>query len=220
MGLRSYRYFADQYEGNVEPDLDLYAHYGHTLYAHKASEGCYHIDRAHARRVRKAHSLGLSVLHYHFARPDEGGPAAREAGIFWSVVKPLWRPGDRLALDLEARPGARWEAARGYPELLWNAVHRTSGQNPLIYGSTSFLTGEVPRALLRKHARWEAAYGPMPGRGPWRRHWWAWQQTDGIVGPKPHACAGIGDCDVSLLYLPVAVAIRARVRARQVGRKW
>ena len=215
MAHQSWRYFADQYEGNSEPDLALYAHYGHTLYAHKASEGVAHIDSMHAQRVRRAHEQGLTVLHYHFCRPDQHASAAAEAAAFWRAVKPVWEPGDRLALDCETEGGRPWQGAPDYVPNLAAAVHRASGVYPWTYGSTFFLDTVIPRSFLNSNPRWQAAYGPKPGMAPWRKPWIAWQFTDGQVGPTPHAVAGIGECDVSMLALRLAVPLRLVVARRR-----
>lgn len=218
--MRAFRYFTDQYEGNPEPDLERYAHYGHVLYAHKASEGCFHVDKRHAARVQRAHEQGLSVLHYHYCRPDEGKLPKLEAQAFWAAVKPLWRPGDYLALDTES--GAReWGGPWGvYTPELWNQLHQISGHSALEYGSTDFLRSKLPVRFVRGLRRWEAAYGPRPSWGPWHRPWWAWQLSDGQIGPQPHGLAGITSGDVSILRLDVALVLRARTaRARAQARR-
>lgn len=209
------RYFADQYEGNGDPDLALYAHYGHLLYGAKATEGRFHIDAKHAERTREAHSHNLAVLHYHFARPDQHATAADEAAAFWRVVKPVWRAGDRLALDCEPEGGRPWVGGPMYVPALAAAVAKVSGVHPWTYGSTSFLETAIPAAFLRSNPRWQAAYGPKPGRGPWGKAWVAWQFTDGQVGPVPHAMAGIGSCDVSMLSLRQAFVLGREAAARR-----
>lgn len=209
------RLFADQYEGNPDPDLEFYAHYGHRLYAHKASEGGLHIDAAHARRVRQAHDLGLTAMHYHFCRPDQGD-LTREARYFWLVVKPTWRPGDMLALDYEIlKGGASMAEAQRYIERLWAEVRRISGHTSRVYGSTSFLEVNVAVPWLRFKPRWQAAYGPQPGRMPWGTAYWAWQRSDGAQGPSPHKLAGIPAGDISLLNARTALVLDLRFRSRR-----
>lgn len=215
MAHQSWRYFADQYEGNADPDLELYAHYGHTLYAHKATEGLHHIDTKHAERTRRAHEQGLCVLHYHFCRPDQGQLSEAEAVAFWRVVKPVWQPGDRLALDCETEGGRPWAGGPKYVPNIAASLHRGAGVFPWTYGSTFFLETAIPRSFLNGNPRWQAAYGPKPGMSPWRKPWVAWQFTDGQIGPRPHAVAGIGECDVSMLALRQAIALRVTVARRR-----
>lgn len=215
MAHAPWRYVADQYEGNAEPDLALYAHYGHVLYAHKATEGTAHIDAMHAQRARRAHEQGLTVLHYHFCRPDQHASAAAEAAAFWRAVKPVYQPGDILALDCETEGGRPWVGSPDYVPNLAAAVHKASNVYPWTYGSTFFLDTVIPVSFLRKNPRWEAAYGPKPGRGRWGKPWAMWQFTDGQAGPTPHALAGIGECDISELSFRYGVPLRIRCERRR-----
>jgi GH25 family lysozyme M1 (1,4-beta-N-acetylmuramidase) len=213
--MKPYRYFADQYERNPDPDLELYAHYGHVLYAHKASEGRYHVDRCHWRRTRHAHELGLTVLHYHYCRPDQRS-VPQEAVVFWDEARLTFQPGDYLALDFEQLAlGMTPIEAAGYIANLAFELAQLSKHDPLVYGSTSFLTANVGRGLLVARRRWEAAYGPKPGWGVWRRPWWAWQASDGVYGPQPHRLAGIPAGDVSVLNQRTALVLNLRFSRRR-----
>ena len=213
--MRSYRYMADLYEGDQEPDLALYANYGHTCVALKASEGVTHADTTHAGRSRQAHAHGLTVVHYHYCKPSSQNSVGVEAAFFWRWVKPVWQPGDYLALDVEELSPHGARATGEYTEMMVEHVHRVSGHTPLVYGSTSFLEMIGNTAYLKTVRRWQAQYGSMPGWGPWRRPWWAWQFTDGTVGPGPHRCAGIPRGDISLLNWRTAVVLRSRFRRRR-----
>lgn len=213
--MRPNRYFADQYEGNTAPVFATYANAGHVLYAHKATEGVYHVDQLHARRVDEAHDRDLTVMHYHFCRPDEGEPGA-EALLFWRTVKPTWRDGDILALDFERlAPGMGPTEAAEYIETLWEKVRAVSGHTAVVYGSTSFLENNTRVRWLRIRRRWQAQYGQGPGRMPWGVGWWAWQYTDSVHGPEPHSLPGISNCDVSILNLRTATALSVRTRRRR-----
>lgn len=213
--MRNLRLFADQYEGNSEPNLATYARAGHTLYAHKATEGVAHVDRAHMRRARLAHAQGLTVMHYHFCRPDQHDPL-REVKQFWNVSKLCWQPGDFLALDFEPEEGhdpSHWTAA--YLEGLWDNLYAVSKEGARVYGSTSFLSERTREVWLRRRATWAAQYGTNPAAGSWGRHWWAWQFTDGQAGPEPHALEGIGACDVSMLNIVTATSLAVRTWRRR-----
>lgn len=213
--MRAYRYMADQYEDNAEPDLELYAHYGHTIYAHKASEGDYHIDSAHARRIRRAHLEGLTCVHYHFARPDLGLSMRREAALFWGVVKPTWQAGDYLAIDLERSKWAGLGATGDYLHEFATLLEGATGHTPLDYADTNYLRNLGQRNWLSRQRIWQADYNLTRGKLPWWRPVWACQFTDGVRGAHPHRLAGIGECDVSLLRLDVALALNRRFRRRR-----
>jgi len=213
--MNNYKYFADQYEGNGDPDLAAYAHAGHCLYAHKATEGALHIDRRHAARAMWAHESGLTVMHYHYCRPDEHYPRGERA-LFWSQVEPVFKSGDILALDFErGAVNDRGLTDTTYIERFWNDLHGTTGHSAVVYGSTSFLEDNARIGWLRWRRRWQAQYGSEPGRAPWGTAKWAWQLTDGQSGPLPHALTGIGRCDVSLLNPWTALALRARTARRR-----
>jgi GH25 family lysozyme M1 (1,4-beta-N-acetylmuramidase) len=205
----------DQYEGNADPDLAAYRRAGHLRYMHKATEGRYHIDAKHAERVRAAHAVGLFVTHYHFCRPDQGPAAREEMRLFWAVCHSLFLPGDRLCLDCEPGGTGRWDAPLEYVPDAWGCLYDLSGVRATIYGDTSFLASRVPVAWLRAHDRHEAAYGPAPDNLPWRRHWWAWQYTDGSVGRWRRPVAGVGLGDQSMLSMPAALADKGRWRRRR-----
>lgn len=209
------RLFADQYEGNNDPNLAAYAHAGHCLYAHKATEGVFHADQRHAQRSTWAGQSGLTVMHYHFCRPDEGSPA-KEAAWFWERVQHSFAPGDMLALDFErAMPHHASVVSADYIQQLYNETVLASGLHPRVYGSTSFLETYVRRSWLRFKPRWQAAYGPPPRRAPWGTAEWAWQFTDGEQGPVPHVIDGIGRSDISILNPRTALVLRARTARRR-----
>lgn len=213
--MRNLRLFADQYEGNSEPNLAAYAHAGHCLYAHKATEGVGHIDHAHNRRAHRAHEQGLTVLHYHFCRPDQHDPQ-REVGRFWIQCQGAWMPGDFVGFDFEPEPpidSSAWTL--GYLETLWNDLHGRTGEGARVYGSTDFLTERVRVPWLRRRPRWEANYSERPGLGPWRRPWWAWQGNDGEHDQLPRSLEGIGTCDVSVLNLRSALTLAVRTHRRR-----
>lgn len=218
--MKPHRYMADQYEGNAEPDLELYARYGHVAYMHKATEGASHIDSAHARRVRRASALGLTVAHYHFARPDLGVPIGSEVRNFWLAVKPLFVAGDYLIVDLEREaPRGILETTR-YEEAFAEALAKVSGHDRVLYADTDLLnrlryrSGRAPRRVQ------QADYNLKRGRAPFAKPVWACQFTNGAYGARPHSLAGIGPCDVSLLRADVANVLRLRAwRRRRVLQK-
>jgi len=205
----------DQYEGNPDPDLAAYRAAGHLRYMHKATEGAFHADEKHRERVERAHAVGLFVNHYHFCRPDDRSGGKAEMRLFWGACKSLYLPGDRLCLDCEPNSNGDWAGDLEYVPSTWEYLYRLSGVRATIYGSTSFLAAQVPVGWLRGRDRHEAAYGPPPSNLPWRRHWWAWQFTDGTSGPWRRSVVGIGLGDQSMLSMPAGLADLARWRRRR-----
>lgn len=213
--LKPRRYFADQYEGDGEPDLEMYAHYGHVLYAHKATEGVAHIDSRWVERVRTAHSLGLTVLHYHFWDSTPDWSDRQQMDHFWNTTIHHFEPGDCLAIDFErARAGGVFATGRAIMDT-WDALERLTAEPKSYYGSSSYLAENTSGRWRRRKRRWEAAYGPMPSRLALGWPWWAWQLSDGVQGPEPHRLAGIPSGDVSMLNLRSAVFLAARTARRR-----
>lgn len=213
--MRNLRYMADKYEGNGQADMASYFRSGHSIVALKASEGAGHRDSLHASRSKWAHGEGGTVLHYHFARPDENKAPEIEAQWYLGVVKQLWVPGDYLCLDVERgldRPVAyldHWVMAFS----TYCANH--FGAHPVIYASESVFNGQLRNVRIPGNRAWVAKYGagiPSLAR-PWRE--WAWQFTDGVEGKQPHTAVGMGATDQSLLPLWVALPLWARTRRRR-----
>lgn len=214
-----WRLMADQYELNPEPNLHAYRQAGHRRYMHKVSEGLQHVDQAYARRIRAWHELGGYAVFYHFARPDEGPRPRAEGRRFVQLARPLMRPGDRFVIDAEPPRNGRWEAPRWYLEELWSSIAARVPVNPALYGSTSFLKEFAAVSWLRRRRRHEAAYGPTPSLLPWVTPRWAWQFTNGTLGPEPHSLPGIGECDISLLNPGLAFADRLGLHPGRRARK-
>ena len=212
--MRNYRLFADQYEGNADPDLHAYAQAGHVLYTHKITQGDYHTDAKHAARVRAAHALGLVVMHYHYCDPRLHAPGAEAAYLLAALEKGPFVEGDLLALDFELEGGLASHMLAAYIVDLHALVRRDSGHDARIYGSTAFLTANCSTRWLRRRARWQAAYGSRPSPWPWFTPRWAWQRTDGVHGPAPYQLDGMPPGDVSVLRADVALRVRAERRLR------
>jgi GH25 family lysozyme M1 (1,4-beta-N-acetylmuramidase) len=213
--MQARRLFADQYELNTESNLSMYADAGHVLYACKATEGAHHYDVAHAERARRAHKQGLTVMHYHYCRPDQDDILA-EVKLFQRIVERAWQAGDIVALDFESAVKDRGVTVdQDYIERMWTNVKAIMGHTARVYGSTSFLETYVRRGWLKRKPRWQAQYGDQPGTAPWGTHWWAWQQSDGLTGPAPHELPGMGECDVSLLNPTTALRLSVRTAWRR-----
>ena len=212
-----YKYFADTYNGTEHVDLAQYAQAGHSLLGVKASEGMAFVDAWHALRSRAAHAHGLTVLHYHFARPDEGNSPLTEAAFFTRVVKPLWVPGDYVCLDME-----RGVHGLSFDDVVWvehfcRMVKRWLGATPIVYANESTLNGVLLDLRVPGERRWVARYDSAERAHIRRGSRWAEQFTDGSLGRAPRSAAGIGPCDMSELNRVTAVALRLRTLRRRWG---
>lgn len=213
--MRNWLYMPDLYEGDRDPDWAHAAQQGVTIVALKATEGTAHVDIRHAARARAAHNYGFTVVHYHFCKPFAGGSSPKdEARFFWRIVKPTFQAGDTLALDFERDAGTPVHS-KVYIEEVHAELLRLSKIDAMVYGSTSFLGANVTVGWLRKRRRWQAQYGTEPGWGAWLRPWWAWQFTDGQIGPQPRRLPGFDYGDVSRLRGDVALRLRVRAARRR-----
>lgn len=201
--------FADISNNNaVAFNAHAYASAGHLLIGLKASEGTTFTDGTHGLRADTAHGARVAVLHYHFC---SGFDAINEARHFWTVVKPKWKNGDRLAIDIEqpalGRLGGR---APAYLSAFDQELHKLSGQEAIGYTFRSALSSSLK---VRSDKWWVAAFGNVWPAGA-RRHlpsgtMWAWQYTDGTIGAAgPRGAAGIGRCDMSVLSPPIVALLR------------
>lgn len=192
------RTFADVSNNNGQSlDLHAYKHKGgHILIGVKASEGTTFTDHTHAGRAHRAHEAGVVVIHYHFGHP--GSSATEQAKHFWDQVKPVHSKKDYCCLDIEVTDGMGTAHIKQWVKDFVAHFHKISGHQLVIYSGQAFLQEHGP--IRPPGARfWVAAYGPREAHVYWVKRLWAWQYTDGRSGPRPHAVAGIGHCDLSRL---------------------
>lgn len=193
------RYFADV--SSAQPDISMsnYAEAGHLLIAIKATEGTTYVNPYHRGQALAAGGKHVAVVHYHYARPDLDNAPNDEAEHFLSAALPLAGPYDYLVLDFE----------RGIPPVTprdpsWTAgfdlyVRAHSRFRTILYATRSTLQQsdawlpEAPRRVWDADWSEDAAYAP-------EGYEWAFRQyTDGVMGPRPHTFAGIGECDGSYM---------------------
>lgn len=194
---------ADISSNNRSFNAHQYASAGHLLIIIKATQGTNFTNPTHQVWTRDAHAAGLAVMHYHFC---DGASPLLEAQHFWATVKPLWRNGDRLAIDFEQPAlGALGPRGPAYLAALDHELHKHSGQWAIGYTFASALS---PSLRVQSGKWWVAAFGnTWPARA--RRQlpngtMWAWQFTDGLEGAQgPRGAAGIGQCDMSVLSPPI-----------------
>lgn len=200
--------FADISSNNASFDARSYASAGHLQIAIKATQGTDYTDPKWEPWVTAAHANNLAIVHYHFCAL--ANPAA-EADYFWGTVRPHFNAKtDRLALDIETGPQGSWPS---YLAELDAELYRLSGLEAVGYTFASALT---PKLHLRSGKWWVASYGTAQPSGPLRGlpngSLWGWQYAQGgpIVDPSngPHAAAGIGDVDMSVLSPPIVSLIR------------
>ncbi len=172
----------------------------HVLVGLKASEGSGFIDKTHASRSEGAHKAGAWVLHYHFGHP--GSSASVQAKFFWNQIHGHFAAKDFACIDIEVTDGQTSREISNWVEVFTVAFKAASGHSLIGYSGESFL-GDIGRSGISRW--WIAAYGPREPSGAW-----AWQFTDGKEGPQPHACAGIGNCDISKLNWATYLRLRLR----------
>lgn len=205
--MRPFRLFADISSNNNGFDAQSYRRAGHRLIAIKATEGIGYINPEHALWSREAHGHGIRVLHYHFCRPPAAGLQSAEAATFWSVVKPTWQKGDLMAFDLETTGGQTYGWLRRYLGTLDTHLATISGHHARLYSGEDFIRSLDPVGEVAGGLCWAAAYGLQKPVLPRGLRVWAWQYTDGTEGPRPHAFAGVGRCDGSVLNLASALRL-------------
>lgn len=128
------RHYPDLSSNNGAVNIAAVVGAGLPVVAVKATEGAGYVNPAHADQAREVHALHTGVVHYHFCRPGSSS-VAHEAAWFWAAVQPVWRPWDRLMLDLEVPVLEDYVAglspAAGYLRELEGYLHGYD-QNPVI----------------------------------------------------------------------------------------
>jgi GH25 family lysozyme M1 (1,4-beta-N-acetylmuramidase) len=200
------RFMADVSSNNSSVNLATYASAGHVAIAIKATEGAGYVNPLHRRWSDEAHAHGLTVCHYHFARPGHGDQGAERA-LFHRTYLAAWRKGDYLVLDLEVTEGADVAAYAAS----WLRGMEGFKHPQVLYTYQAFRAEHLGRT--RADRWWIADYAPpLSSSGQWAK-----QYTDGETGPAPHHYAGIGDCDGSVLNAKTAAALW--LRKKRTGRR-
>lgn len=205
--MASNRYFADISSNNSFFDAADYRRGGHLLIAIKATQGTGYVNPDYARWVEEAHKAGLVVLHYHFAATQD---ARAEAKHFLQTIGPHFKKGkDQTVLDLEVttQPGYSITDPVNYRKWFDAELFRY-GHRPVLYSYASYLREHGSGLRPASKKIWVADYETHP-KGGWWGNSWAWQFTDGVNGPRPHSCMGIGQCDVSEINTASYLRLRA-----------
>lgn len=213
--MRPYRYFSDRSNNNPQYDAKLYSSAGHILIALKATEGKAFVDPYYKARRDAARDAGLWVLSYHFCRPDgDAVDMLEEAHNFVSTIEPLDRY-DLVCLDFEVWHPDGVHAGNAYVRNFSASITKDIMRMPVLYSYAYFLEAQSSAILTNGQEYWVAAYGSAPPSLIGFRRPWAWQFTDGTMGPEPHAAAGMGPGDQSLLSTSAARRLRSHRPAKR-----
>lgn len=209
------RFMADVSSNNPQFVALDYRKAGHVRVGIKATEGDGYVNPYHETWTDEAHANNLAVLHYHFCTSLNGSYVG-QLNHFWRTVRPLWKDGDLLCLDVEKEvetlgPVHLAEQVSG----MANYLHGTAEQDPVLYMNLYYHNLLTAHLKLRNRWFWIAAYGTVKPSLPRADRLWAWQQSDGKVGKPPYEAAGIGRCDISELNLLTYLSDVARLARRR-----
>lgn len=164
-----------------------------------ATDGESFISEQHAEQAAHAHEAGLRAWHYHFCRPEADPTATGEAAHFWRNVKPWWRDGDRLVLDVEVMhplgPGNLVEYVRRVDTLL----HNISGVASCCYMPDSMFRLCGPKLQVISSDFWIASWGGRVARLGHGRRMVAQQTAGGKEGEPRHYPGVQGAVDLDRL---------------------
>lgn len=154
----------------------------------KATEGTGYTDRCLQRSVRAAKAARRPYAVYDFLRPSFSHTASQEAQHFVSAVRAA-NANTSLppVADVEANAGLNPTQLQRYV-CTWHRVVRQELNRPVTITYTGYwfykIAGDCGAPL------WISAYAPFYVTPvAWRHRGariWAWQNSNGIVGPTPH----------------------------------
>lgn len=183
-----------------------------------ATDGLDFTSPKHGEQADEAHAAGLAVWHYHFARPERNPRGAGEAGRFWQVARPHYRPGDSLVIDLERPHPAGPAALVAYFLHLDRMLHHVSGVHEIPYMPDALFRACGPGLQPLGRRFWIASWGGTVRKLGAGRELVAQQISNGAEGSRPFTYPGIGACDTNMLTRPyyrlLAQQRRSRARAR------
>lgn len=193
------RLWADLSNNNPSLSHALYAK-DHVLLGYKATEGGTFKDSTHAHNVSQIHKHRVAVAHYHFAKPNSGHGPKEQARFFWQTVKPYFKNGDYLVLDLEEMKSSGRVGTIEWAVAFKKELYRISKHRPILYTSLNYLQIFGPRIRFHFPRIWMAQYAEVATPPSWAKPLWAWQRTGDGIGRKPHSLPGCpAPCDVNIL---------------------
>ena len=174
---------------------------GHIAIAIKATEGVNYVNPDHRGWCLHAGLEHLSVIHYHFARPDLNSNATTEAQHFLRTALPLAGGRDFLALDIERATPGGWSHDPGWSKAFDTYVQANSRFRTILYAARAtlevnpdagaWLTGDDPRI-------WDPAWNTSPDYVLKGATTVLRQQSGVTSGVPPYSLPGIGPCDVNV----------------------
>lgn len=209
--MRTYRYMADVSSNNGKIDIAAYSRAGHAVIAIKATQGDHYVNPFHLSQCQEAHRLGLTVVHYHYCSLGNVGSEIRN---FRNTYLKGWRKGDYCCFDLEV-PGLRIGT---YAREILGTFFRKTGHPPILYTYKAYAEEHLKGLRVPGGRWWIAKYSNGAPTLPKGEVLWAWQYTDGQFGPEPHALAGIGHSDGSIVNVGVSSRLwirKLRTRKRK-----
>lgn len=195
--LSADNFYGDISSNNGSFNAAQYKSAGHRVIAIKATEGTGYVNPDYSGWVHTAHEHGLSVLHYHFARPENGDPNG-QVKHFWNVVREHFvRPGDYVFFDVETGPVSEAHAWLKEADSHMSAIGHV---HPWVYCPLSYYESGGLEVASRNFviAAW-GTHKPTLRKGD---NIAGWQYGDGRYGPNgyPRSFAGIpGTADSNLL---------------------
>lgn len=192
---------ADISSNNAGFDALTYKTSGHVAIAIKATEGTAYVNPDHRGWCLAAGLEHLSIIHYHFARPDLNTNPTAEAQYFLRVALPLAGGRDFLALDVERAVPAGWSHDPGWVKAFDAYVQANSRFRTILYASrgtlevnpdaNAWLTGDDKRT-------WDPDWSTAPDYVLQGASVALRQQSGVTSGVKPYSLTGVGPCDVNV----------------------
>lgn len=192
--------FADLSNNNGLFDAAEYRRTGHVIVALKASEGAGFTDPKHRGWALAAGLHHIAVVHYHFARPDQGTSGAEEADHFLAATHGLLGPRDYVVYDGERAANGAFGLDPAHCADFDRYIQAHTRFHTILYASASELTAHGQDALVGENRRdWCADYSNHPDTHAPGHICVMRQFTDSVHGPTPHSVPGVGPCDVDVM---------------------
>ena len=191
--------FADLSSNNAYFHAAQYREAGHLVVAVKATEGVSYVNPEHRPWSYQAGMERVAIIHYHFARPDQGNTADAEARFFLEVALPLAGGRDFLALDLERATPQGWSHDPAWSYAFDRYVQAHSRFHTILYASRSTLELNDRAWLDYQPGRvWDADWSDAPDYAPPGMITVIRQQSGVVAGRPPFELPGVGPCDVDV----------------------
>lgn len=205
--------FADISSNNSGFDAKAYRDAGHMLIAIKATEGLNYTNPEHRTWCLHAGLNWISVVHYHFARPDQGNAPEAEADHFLNVALPLAGWWDYLCVDVERATPEGWQHDPAWSAAFDAQIQRRTRFHTIIYANKSTLEASDRWLVGETRRVWDADWSTDPGFAPAGYECCFRQFTDGTLGPFPHTLPGVGQGDVNRMNSIMFGKLSQRYRA-------